>query len=204
MLRCCRSPGLGHAEPTVPVDPPPGKARRWRRVLRVLIAILVLGCLLPAPMQIPVAGASVADWNPRSFWFEPWGRSGVHKGIDIFAPKGRPVVAASAGVVLYRGEWAQGGRVLLVLGAKWRLHYYAHLDSIDAHWGQPVLGGTRIGSVGDSGNAVGKAPHLHYSVLSLIPYPWRWDASTQGWRKMFYLDPGSLLTADAAPPPRPE
>lgn len=162
----------------------------------IVASILLGGLLLPAPMQIPVEGASARDWNPRSFWFEPWGVSGVHKGIDIFAPRGRAVRAASAGVVVYTGELAQGGRVVLVLGARWRVHYYAHLDSIDVGIGQPVSGGTRIGSVGDSGNAQGKPPHLHYSVLSLLPHPWRWDGATQGWRKMFYLDPGALLPTD--------
>lgn len=162
----------------------------------IVASILLGGLLLPARMQIPVEGASAHDWNPRSFWFEPWGVSGVHKGIDIFAPRGRAVRAASAGVVVYTGELAQGGRVVLVLGARWRVHYYAHLDSIDVGIGRPVSSGTRIGSVGDSGNAQGKPPHLHYSVLSLLPHPWRWDDATQGWRKMFYLDPGALLPTD--------
>lgn len=179
-----------------PAATKPARRARWRKALRVLAGVLLLGLVLPAPMRIPVEGASASAWNPASFWYEPWGPSGVHKGIDIFAPKGRAVRAASAGVVVYTGELAQGGRVVLVLGARWRLHYYAHLDSIDARWGQPVAGGTRLGTVGDSGNARGKPPHLHYSVLSLLPYPWRWDGATQGWRKMFYLDPGALLSAD--------
>jgi hypothetical protein len=47
--------------------------------------------------------------------------------------------------------------------------------------------------VGDTGNARGKPPHQHYAVLSVIPYPWRIDGATQGWKKMFYLDPGEIL-----------
>jgi murein DD-endopeptidase MepM/ murein hydrolase activator NlpD len=184
----------GSKESTAPPIPAPPRLRRWRRAMLIVAGILLLGLLLPAPMQIPVESATTSAWNPRSFWFEPWGLSGVHKGIDIFAPKGRDVTAACAGVVVYTGELAQGGRVVLVLGARWRVHYYAHLDTIDATIGQPVRGGTRLGSVGDSGNARGKPPHLHYSVLTLLPYPWRWDRSTQGWRKMFYLDPGALLS----------
>ena len=38
-----------------------------------LLAVLVAGLLLPERIQIPVAGASAKDWNPKSFWFEPWG-----------------------------------------------------------------------------------------------------------------------------------
>ena len=54
--------------------------KRW-----VLLAVFLFWGVLPEWPQIPVAGASARDWNPRTFWFEPWGRSGVHKGIDIFA-----------------------------------------------------------------------------------------------------------------------
>ncbi|HEB59025.1 MAG TPA: M23 family peptidase, partial [Gammaproteobacteria bacterium] len=38
----------------------------------------------------------------------------------------------------------------------------------------------------------------HYSILTLIPYPWRWDASPQGWKKMFYLDPSIRLLSIGA------
>ena len=34
-----------------------------------------------------------------------------------------------------------------------------------------------------------KPPHLHYSIFTLVPYPWRIDGSKQGWMKMFFLDP---------------
>ena len=167
-----------------------------RRVLRslalVFLAILVAGFFVPENAVIPVEGASSKDWNPKSFWYEPWGVSGVHKGIDIFAPHGRKVVAATPGLVLYKGEFRQGGDVVVVLGPKWRIHYYAHLASYGA---EPLLvsSGSHIGTVGTSGNAAGKPPHLHYTVFSLIPLPWRYSSETQGWRKMFYLDPGVVL-----------
>jgi len=38
---------------------------------------------------------------------------------------------------------------------------------------------TIIGSVGDSGNAKGKPPHLHYSIVTLIPYLWRYDGESK-------------------------
>jgi hypothetical protein len=50
-----------------------------------------------------------------------------------------------------------------------------------------------LGAVGDTGNARGKPPHLHYAVVTMIPYPWRADDSTQGYRKAFYLDPFEVL-----------
>lgn len=80
-----------------------------------------------------------------------------------------------------------------MLAPKWRLHYYAHLDSLDTYPGQPVLAGSRLGAVGTTGNARGKPAHLHYAIITLLPYPWLADASTQGWKKMFYLDPNTVL-----------
>lgn len=162
--------------------------KRW-----ILLGLVLVWGVLPEWPRIPVEGASARDWNPQTFWFEPWGRSGVHKGIDIFAKLGTPVRATSYGVVLFRGEIQQGGKVVLVLGPKWRLHYYAHLHSIDVYPGQPLLTGSLLGSVGDTGNARGKPAHLHYSLVSLLPLPWRADDSTQGWKKMFYLDPNAIL-----------
>jgi peptidoglycan LD-endopeptidase LytH len=149
--------------------------------------------LLPERAIIPVEGATVLDWNQNSFWYEPWGASGVHKGIDIFAPKGRAVVAPVYGVVVYKGQLGIGGNVVAVLGPKWRVHYFAHLDSASAQTFDLVLRGEEIGSVGTSGNAAGKPPHLHYSVLSMLPLPWRATAQTQGWKRMFFVDPAGVL-----------
>ncbi|MEO4046349.1 M23 family metallopeptidase [Pseudomonas sp. CAU 1711] len=163
----------------------------------LLLAFILAWLLAPEWLRIPVHNGSARDWNTKSFWFEPWGRSGTHKGIDIFARRGTPVTAPTHGLVLFRGELAAGGKVILMLGPKWRLHYFAHLNDYHALPGQPVLPGSLLGSVGDSGNARGKPPHLHYSIVTLLPYPWRWDDSTQGWKKIFYLDPSELLNDGA-------
>lgn len=159
-----------------------------RRSLLLVAALLVAGLFLPESGRMPVVGASKGDWHPDTFWSHPWGRSGVHKGVDIFAIKGTPVVASSAGIVLFRGELARGGKVVLMLGPKWRLHYYAHLDQTvgNSLW---LDAGEQLGAVGDTGNAAGKPPHLHYSLVSLLPLIWKADGAPQGWKKMFYLDP---------------
>lgn len=164
-----------------------------RRIVYGVVVILFLGYLIPEPIYIPVAGATSKDWNPKSFWYEPWGSSGTHKGVDIFAKKGAPVIAMTSMWVLYRGALSKGGNVVLGLGPKWRLHYFAHMHSIDEDLGYFVSAGQPFAKVGDSGNAKGKQPHLHYSIVSLIPMPWKVDSSTQGYKKAFFLDPIKYL-----------
>jgi len=151
--------------------------------------------LVPEGASIPVRAASARDWNKDAFWYEPWGASGVHKGIDIFAPKGRPVIVPVHGIVVFKGNLRLGGNVVAVLGPKWRIHYCAHLDRSDVRALQFVSKGTLLGTVGTSGNAAGKAPHLHYAVLSLVPRPWQFSMKSQGWKQMFFVDPGKLISA---------
>ena len=84
---------------------------RWKRwSLAVFAGTILLGFTLPEKLVIPVRNATRKDWNRQSFWYEPWGKSGVHKGIDIFAPEGREVLAATGGLVVWRGgHGRQGG-----------------------------------------------------------------------------------------------
>ncbi len=166
---------------------------KTKRTLLIIALIIAVGYLIPEKTIIPVQGAKPNDWNKQSFWYEPWGTSGVHKGIDIFAPKGRPLVSSTIGLVLYTGNINKGGKVVLVLGPKWKLHYYAHLDSIETNSLSTLKMGERIGTVGDSGNAKGKPAHVHYSLVSLFPHFWKITSATQGWKKMFYLDPGKNI-----------
>lgn len=157
--------------------------------------ILGLGFLIPEPKIIPVLGATEADWNKDTYWYEPWGSSGVHKGIDIFAPEGTNVISSSNLLILYRGTLRKGGNVVVGLGPKWRIHYFAHLNVIDNKAGVILKAGDTLGFVGNSGNAKGKPPHLHFSILSLIPRPWEIDSSTQGYKKAFFINPISYFMA---------
>ena len=164
-----------------------------RKLIIAFTAILALGLLLPGRVAVPVENATSKDWNVNSFWYEPWGKSGVHKGIDIFATKGSRVISSNYGLVIFTGNIKLGGNVVVILGPKWRIHYYAHLNSITAKTFDFAGKGDIIGSVGDSGNAKGKSPHLHYSVFSIIPYPWRFSTETQGWKKMFFMNPAESI-----------
>lgn len=160
----------------------------------VLVLILVVGFLVPGRLVVPVKGATKADWNSKSFWFSPWGKSGVHKGIDIFAKEGTPVIATCSGFVVSAESNNDGGNVVSILGPKWRIHYYAHLKSIKVRNGEFIEQGKEVGTVGTTGNAVGKAPHLHYAIITQIPYVWEYRSEKYGFERMFFLNPHEKLS----------
>ncbi|MDP4686558.1 MAG: M23 family metallopeptidase [Salibacteraceae bacterium] len=164
-----------------------------KKLWRFLAIVFLIGLLIPQSFEMPVENASKADFNKDSFWYYPWGKSGTHKGVDIFAKAGTSLHSATPGLVLYTGNLSLGGKVVLVLGPKWRFHYYAHLDEISTSSFRFVNTKTQIGTVGNTGNAAGKPAHLHYSILTLVPYVWRIDTAPQGWLKMFYLNPIDFL-----------
>lgn len=118
-------------------------------------------------VQCPVPGGSFFnDWAfPRS-----GGRS--HAGNDIFAPRGTPIVAPVSGHVDV-ATGALGGHQFRLTAADGTLWFGSHLDRFGASG--PVTAGTVIGYVGDSGNAKGSRPHLHFEIhpsgQAVNPYP---------------------------------
>ena len=164
------------------------------RILLVFVAIIVIGLLIPQNLKMPVVGADDNSYNHETFWYKGWGSSIVHKGIDVFAKKGTSVHSATKGIVLITTEYGKGGKFVLVLGPKWRLHYYAHLDEIKTERFAFVTQDTEIGTVGNTGNAINTPAHLHYGIGTLVLYPWRIDRAPLGWQKMFYLNPIDYLT----------
>jgi len=157
------------------------------------VVVLITGLILPEETRIPVSGATKNDWNHTTFWYEPWGTSGVHKGIDIFGLKGTNVLAPTYGFILFTGNISLGGNVVAILGPKWKVHYLAHLEKVDVATLQIVGKNDIVGTLGDSGNAIGKQPHVHYSIISLLPYPWLFSTEKQGWKKMFFMNPHEVL-----------
>lgn len=155
--------------------------------------MLIIGFFIPQNLIIPVEGATPKDWNVKTFWYYPWGTSITHKGVDIFAKEGKAVYSATAGLVIYKGNGTKGGNFVVVLGPKWRYHYYAHLKTVEVNTGNWMGKGEKIGTVGSTGNAKNKPPHLHYTLGTFIPYPWRIDGDRQGWMKMFILNPLDYL-----------
>ena len=173
-----------------------------KKVKLFLLFIFIIGFIIPQNLTMSVQGATSSDYNKDTFWYSPWGKSGTHKGVDVFAKTGTPIHSAVNGWVLYQRKVSLGGNVILILGPKWRLHYYAHLDEITTSRFSLVNKSTQIGTVGDSGNAKGKQPHLHYSIVTILPYPWRIDGDKQGWKKMFYLNPIDYCLLYTSPSPR--
>lgn len=151
----------------------------------IFLIILVIGLLYPQNFSMPVDGATKSSYNQKSFWFYPWGTSGTHKGVDIFARQGTPVRSSTSGLVIYTGQLKLGGNIVLVLGPKWRLHYYAHLHEINTSNFSFVANGEQLGSVGTTGNAAGKPPHLHYCLVTPFLISGSWIAINRAGRKCF-------------------
>ncbi len=127
-------------------------------------------------LSFPVAGKGNRDI--QSFWgANRDGGARSHEGVDIFAKRGTPVVAAVDGRVSRTGNSGLGGKqVWLRDGLLGNSLYYAHLDSIMVESGTSVKIGDTLGTVGNTGNAEGGAHHLHFGIYSVggavDPYPY--------------------------------
>ena len=93
-----------------------------------------------------------------------------HHGVDLFAPKGTPVVAAAPGIVRRVGETELGGNVVWLLDTRREQSlYYAHLDRQLVSTGDVVQVGDTLGLVGNTGNARNTPPHLHFGIYRRGP-----------------------------------
>ena len=61
------------------------------RTLLSITTIVLLGLLIPQNLKMPVVGADSNSYNHETFWYDGWGTSIVHKGIDVLAKKGTRV-----------------------------------------------------------------------------------------------------------------
>lgn len=90
-----------------------------------------------------------------------------HQGVDLGATMGTPVVAAWDGEVVKVGQNRLGGWIVRILHPNGITTYYAHLRSEAlVNEGDVVQQGEVIGYVGESGNARGTTPHLHFEMHS--------------------------------------
>ena len=91
---------------------------------------------------------------------------GWHHGEDIFAPLGAPLLAVADGTLYSIGFNRIGGYRIWLRDRAGNQFYYAHLSAYSplAIEGNEVEAGDVIGFVGDTGDADGGAPHLHFEI----------------------------------------
>jgi peptidoglycan LD-endopeptidase LytH len=117
----------------------------------------------------PPRAAVSGDWicpvqGPHAFsndYGASRGGGSSHQGNDILAAKGTPVVANVSGVVTQRNG-AVSGLAYFLAGDDGNRYFGAHLDSFGATG--RVSAGTVIGTVGNTGDAAGGPPHLHFEI----------------------------------------
>lgn len=118
-------------------------------------------------LEWPVA--NTAYNNIGSFWgVDRDAGARRHEGIDIFAPRGRDVLAVADGTIRRTGTNNLGGKIIFLRPDNMQASvYYAHLDSQYVQQGNRVKKGDIIGAVGNTGNAVNTPPHLHFGVYTM-------------------------------------
>jgi Peptidase family M23 len=187
--------------------PPFGRApERWplmRRHRTTARGILVLAAIGLAGGSIDAGAAAqkvprlifpvVGQVTYTSDFGAPRG-GGVHQGNDLVAAKRTPVVAAEAGKVKYWTTSARAGCMLYLYGESGTTYLYIHLNNdvtkgndnrgkcvrgtaYTVKDGAKVAAGQQIAYVGDSGDANGASPHLHFEVhpgggRAVDPYPY--------------------------------
>ena len=172
-------------------------SRRSRRfLLAALLVFLAIGAV-PASAQIssPDGGLPFyghvfpvqAPHGTRGYIGEfgaPRSGGRTHEGFDIVAACGAPLVAVSDGRVLRTGyDPVLYGNYLLIHGeGEDRSYFYAHMPRPAlVHRGERVWQGERVGSVGETGNAISVGCHLHFEIhvhgVPIDPEPSlrRWD-----------------------------
>ncbi len=125
-------------------------------------------------LDFPVAGTKA---KAGSFWGDDRdGGKRSHEGIDIFAPKSTPAIAAADGYITNVQEGGLGGKTVWMRVADRNISlYYAHLDKQLVEAGQRVKKGDTLGLVGNTGNARFTPAHLHFGIYSYLgavdPWP---------------------------------
>jgi Peptidase family M23 len=165
---------------------------------RALLALAV-ALSIPAPALLTAASAQAAwvwpvDGEVITSYrngADPYA-AGQHRGIDIAAPVGTPVVAAAGGEVSFAGTAGSSGLTVSIRTADGAYDTsYLHLSEARVRTGERVGAGERLGSVGMTGSRSAEPAHLHFGVR---------DAGA----KHAYHDPLAFLPPPRNAPARPE
>lgn len=130
-------------------------------------------------LSIPVSGLGPEDLSDTYTDARSEGR--VHNAIDIIAPLGTPVVAATGGTIVKLFSSEKGGITIYQRGIDGRaIYYYAHLDRYadGLAEGATVQRGEVIGYVGNTGNAGPENYHLHFAIWIPADTAHYWDGIT--------------------------
>ncbi|GAC1659264.1 MAG: hypothetical protein NVS9B15_21570 [Acidobacteriaceae bacterium] len=118
------------------------------------------GRLAGAPSLWPVDGVRTSSFGQR---IDPFGGEGAfHKGVDISAPYGTPVIAPADGFVNQADEMNGYGRCVVLDHGRGMSTIFGHLSAFAVTPGQTIHRGDTIGYVGMSGRSTGA--HVHYEV----------------------------------------
>ncbi len=173
--------------PSGKTPPRPHRKRHRHRISKPLKIIPPLG---QGAYVFPVVGASGYGDSYGAFRGDVHGK--WHHGDDIFAPLGAPVVAVANGTINRVGWHKVGGWRLWVRNGAADEFYYAHLSGYAPRvfHTRRVRAGDVLGFVGNTGDAFGGAPHLHFEVhphqLLRLRYDGAVDPTTylDGWPHM--------------------
>jgi murein DD-endopeptidase MepM/ murein hydrolase activator NlpD len=117
--------------------------------------------LLSTPSLWPVLGPITSRFGEMRSSSPP-GEMRPHRGVDIAAPSGTPIVSPADGVVAFSGEESEYGFLICIDHGHGFSTVFGHLKELLVQTGDRVKMGQVIGTVGLSGNTTG--PHLHYEV----------------------------------------
>jgi len=162
------------------------------QVSRALPPLLLILLAWAGPSAGPAAAAEGWTWpvagrvvTPYRVAADPYA-AGQHRGIDVAAPAGAPVVAAAAGTVRFVGAVGSSGMTVSIRTADGRYDTsYLHLSEMSVQDGEQVRAGEPIAAAGTSGRPSSTTPHLHFGVRTVGAHAYR--------------DPLGLLAPRSAP-----
>ncbi|MEV0705807.1 M23 family metallopeptidase [Saccharopolyspora sp. NPDC050389] len=135
---------------------PNAYARHEPAARQLLTALAGYSCTgtPPGEWAVPVHGQCTSRFGPRGLDF--------HRGLDIAAPLGTPILAASDGTVIDSGPATGYGLWIRIQHPDGTITTYGHNNRNHAQQGQEVQIGQLIAEVGNRGESTG--PHLHFQI----------------------------------------